>query len=372
MKILRRGIAYSGENTPKYSSCSFPSICRLADGTILASFKAAERKIPDNKTDHAAVCISRDNAVSWSEPVEPFEPPVVDGKPTTIRTMYFVEVEPGNLLAVVNAVDATLEELPYYNEETEGLKETYILTAHSADGGRSFGELSRIQVESFYGMPLPLTGAPFMTGEGRVAIQFETNKHYYETEYWVHHSVLVFSEDGGYTWGNETVVTDNPNIYYWDQRASCLECGDIADIFWTFDRTRGDYINIHFTRSTDGGRSFGELTDTGLVGQPGNVIDGKDGSLLTVYINRDASPEIRLAKSYDGGRSWQDELIVYNFGKSLKEKQNAGMNDVWAEMGKFNVGHPFIERLADGTVMVYFYSGPSTHRTDFCYVMVEE
>ena len=272
----------------------------------------------------------------------------------------------------MNAVDATMEELPYYNEETEGLKETYIMFSHSADGGETWDELKRIQVETFYDLPLPLTGAPFKTKDGRIAIQFEINKHYYETEYWVHHSVLVFSADSGYTWGDEIVVTDNPDIYYWDQRASCLKNGDIADIFWTFDRNKGDYINIHFCKSTDGGRTFGDLTDTGLVGQPGNVINGKDGSLITVYINRDASPEIRLAKSTDDGKTWEDVLVVFNFGKNMKEKANAGMNDVWSEMGKFNVGHPFIEHLDDGTIMAYFYSGPSTHRTDFHYAIIEE
>ena len=65
-------------------------------------------------------------------------------------------------------------------------------------------------------------------------------------------------------------------------------------------------------------------------------------------------------------------MAVFNFGKNLKEKQNSGMNDVWNEMGKFNIGHPFIERLSDGTIMAYYYNGPSTHRTDFCYAIIEE
>lgn len=371
MKIIDQGIVYSGANTPKYSSCAFPAICQLHDGTLIASFKGAERKIPDNATDHAVTVFSYDNGKTWSEPAELFAPPVVDGKNTTLRTMYFCEVKPGDLLCVCNAVDATLEDLPYYNEETEGLKETYILFSHSFDNGKTWQPLKRIQVQTFYNLPLPLTGAPHITKEGRIGIQFEVNKHYYETEYWVHHSSVVYSEDGGYTWGNEVVITDCPDVYYWDQRISALPDGRVCDIFWTFDRRVGDYVNIHYCESTDGGRSFGELRDTGLVGQPGNVLQAKDGGLLAIYINRDAAPVIRIARSADG-HAWEDVITVFDFGKNTKEKKNAGMNDVWSEMGNFNIGHPFMERLQDGSIIAYFYCGPSTHRTDFHFVRIEE
>ena len=317
-------------------------------------------------------CISNDGGKTWSDAIAFFKPPLVDGKSTTLRTIYFVEVAPDNLLAVANAVDGTMENMPYYNEETEGLKDTYIMVSHSADGGNTWDELKRVQVETFLDMPLPLTGSPILTKDGRVGIQFEVNKTYYETEYWVHHSAIVYSDDGGYTWGNEVVVTDNPTIYYWDQRVSVLDNGTVADIFWTFDRNKGDYINIHFCKSDDSGRSFGTMIDTGLTGQPGNVIDGKNGSLLTVYINRDSVPEIRLAESLDGGNTWKDVLTVFTYERNTKGKQNSGMNDVWAEMAAFSIGHPFMERMEDGTIWVYFYNGPTTDRTDFCCVQVED
>lgn len=371
MRIIEHKTVYSGEKTPTLSSCAFPSVLELSDGRILASFKGAESKGPYNKTDKGVVCISEDGGASWSEPIELFEPPVVDGKPTTIRLLYFCEVAPDNLMAVLNAVDATMEELPYYNEETEGLKDTYIMVSHSADGGVSWSALERVQVETFYDMPLPLTGAPIITPEGRVGIQFEVNKPYYEKEYWVHHSSIVYSDDGGYTWGDEVVITDSPSVYYWDQRIDVLGDGRIADIFWTFDRNKGDYINIHQCYSSDGGRSFGPLTDTGLVGQPGNVLSLDDGELITVYINRDSVPVIRLATSSDGGLTWCDALTVYDYGENTKGKQNGGMNDVWSEMAAFSIGHPFIKFMRDGRLFVYFYSGPSTHRTDFHIVTVE-
>lgn len=371
MRITDQGIIYSGENTPSLSSCAFPGLCKLKNGTVLASFKGAETKGPYNKTDKAMTCISTDGGKTFGLPFEQFEPPVVDGKPTTLRTLYYAEIDENNLLAVCNAVDATMEELPYYNEDTEGLKDTYIMVSHSADGGKTWDGLKRIQVQSFYNMPLPLTGAPFVTKEGRVGIQFEVNKPYYETEYWVHHSCVVYSDDGGYTWGNEVIITDNPDVYYWDQRVDTLCDGRVADIFWTFDRNKGDYVNIHYCESTDGGRTFGAPRDIGLVGQPGNVIDGKNGSMLAIYINRENAPVIRLAESTDNGITWKDVLTVFDSETNRKGKQNAGMNDVWAEMAAFSTGHPYIEKLDDSTAVAYFYTGPSTHRTDFRYAVIE-
>ena len=32
-----------------------------------------------------------------------------------------------------------------------------------------------------------------------MGVQFEVNKHYYDSTYWIHHSCAVFSDDGGYT-----------------------------------------------------------------------------------------------------------------------------------------------------------------------------
>lgn len=166
MKKVFESIMFSGEGKPQWSSCCFPAMCKLSDGKILASFKAAPQKGPTNKGECALVCISEDLGKTWGEPFEMFAPPEVDGKKTTLRTLYFLEWEKGKLLAVANVVDATMEDLPYYNEETEGLKDTYILVSHSGDMGKSWSEFERVFVKTFGDVPLPLTGAPFLTNDG--------------------------------------------------------------------------------------------------------------------------------------------------------------------------------------------------------------
>ncbi len=70
-------------------------------------------------------------------------------------------------------------------------------------------------------------------------------------------------------------------------------------------------------------------------------------------------------------KTWVDALTVFDYGANTKGKQNTGMNDVWSEMAAFSTGHPFLKRMQNGTLWAYFYSGSSTHRTNFHVVKVE-
>ena len=108
------------------------------------------------------------------------------------------------------------------------------------------------------------------------------------------------------------------------------------------------------------------MTKTGLSGQPGNVMLTKNGKLLTVYINRDNSPVIRLAES----SNIKYVLTVYDSGIERNNAKNTSMNDVWAEMGAFSVGHPFLLPKNDENILVYNYSGTSTDRTDICCAVI--
>jgi len=73
MRKIFESVVFSGADMPKYSSCTFPSMCKLSDGRILASFKATLKK--DGNTDNTVlVCVSKDNGRNWSEGREPFTP----------------------------------------------------------------------------------------------------------------------------------------------------------------------------------------------------------------------------------------------------------------------------------------------------------
>ena len=178
MKISQSGTVFDGSKDKNISSCTFPGLCELGSGRILVSFKGSPRKVPFNTGECGYTCISDDGAKTFSQPIKMFEPPVVNGKPTTIRTLYYLGLENNRVLAVFNAVDAGCEELPYYNEKTEGIKDTYIMYALSEDGAQTFSEPMLFESKLFGSVPFPLTGPPCLLDDGSIALQFEVNKRY--------------------------------------------------------------------------------------------------------------------------------------------------------------------------------------------------
>ncbi len=70
------------------------------------------------------------------------------------------------------------------------------------------------------------------------------------------------------------------------------------------------------------------------------------------------------------GKNGLDELTVYDSGQSRCTSDSLSMNDAWSEMGAFSVGHPFMTKLHDGTIVAYYYAGDTTHRTDIHWVKI--
>ena len=114
-----------------------------------------------------------------------------------------------------------------------------------------------------------------------------------------------FSDNDGKTWENPVMVTEVPDMYYWDQRPVILADGHtIVDFFWTLDGQKQEYINIHGRESSDGGKTWGTLWDTGVYGQPGPSVDLGDGRLATISIDRTIHPIITLRITSDRGRDF--------------------------------------------------------------------
>ncbi|MCE5239221.1 glycoside hydrolase [bacterium] len=368
MTIADRGIV--ARSSAERPSLAFPSICVLPGGRWLCGFRAAPTKA-GMAGQQAMLCRSDDEGRTWTEPAAPFAPPDIRGCPGLFRALCCTATGGDGVVALVYWVDYSDPERPFFNEETEGLLGSRLWLARSPDRGATWSELELIDTAP-YDMPTPPTGPVLVLADGRWALQCELNKPYLDRAPWRHSSVLMFSSDRGRTWPEHLRVTDDPDrrVFYWDQRPGVLADGTLLDLFWTYDRCAGAYLNIHACQSRDHGRTWGELWDTGVPGQPAQPVSLPDGRLLMAYVDRRGAPTIKARTSRDGGRTWppDTETIICEPRLDRQSADRTTMQEAWEEMYGFSLGLPATAALPDGDVLVVYYSGSAADETDIEWV----
>lgn len=371
--IVGSGTVHVGKKNTDHQSCTFPGICVLPNGRWICSFRAAPTK-KSSVGQHALISWSDDHGQSWCEPFNPFVPPKIADKPGLFRGVHLTALGEHRVLATLCWVDHSLPSLPFFNEETEGLLDTRVFFARSDDDGKSWSE-PKLMDTSPFNVPTAITGPALILSTGELVCQFELNKHYYDTSVWRHSSVLMFSKDEGKTWLEHVITSNDPSnrIFYWDQRPGVLTDGRILNLFWTYDNHDTAYLNIHARESLDNGRTWSEMWDSGIPGQPASPVSILDGSIALVYVDRTDSPVIKMRISSDHGRTWLDstEIILYQTSPSTQTRKKTSMQDAWAEMGAFSVGLPATALLENGDVLVVYYAGPETDQTDIQWVRIK-
>lgn len=369
MKIISRGII-TKPILDTFNSITFPFILKLPSGRWLATMKASKKK-GDCDFMHAVICWSDDEGASWSVPFEPVILPPINGVMGQSRTAYLVSLGGTKVLMVLNWVDCTDTSQPYYDPENETLKDTRIFYCFSDDDGASWSIPHLMTIDGI-DAPVPLTGPPLLLKNGTIICQFEINKAVGDTSEWVHRSAFVFSYDGGNIWKDPVMVTKERNMYYWDQRPLVLADGlSVIDFFWTLDGTTNQYKNIHVRQSEDGGRTWGDIRDTGVYGQPGQPIILDDGRIMTIDIDRSVKPIVTIRLGAGAGNDCEISLVVYETDLAKQDSKVITMNEAWAEMVQFSVGHPGLLNLGNNEILAYYYTGSDPDRTNIAFVKVE-
>jgi len=364
LEIIDRGTIFMGREGTDASSIIFPVVTVLPSGRWLAGFRAAPIKF-ENDGQHGLITWSDDEGKSWREPFDPFPPQTIDGKYGLIRLPAPTAMGGSRVLATLCWVYQPVPSQIYFNE-TEGLLDTRVLFSWSEDNGETWSAPELVDTSPFH-VPIPLTGPVLKLRDDVLALQFELNKDYDDTSEWEHHSVLMFSEDGGKNWPRYVYTSEHPQnaVFYWDQRPSLLPDGRLLDLFWSLDRVTNQYINIQARESLDNGATWSAIWDTGVPGQPGPAFMLPDGKVGMVYIDRTATPTIKVRTSADNGRTWPDEteLIIHVAEKPKRNWDKGSMQDAWSEMYEFSAGHPSSVMLPDGDILISYYAGPRTDLT---------
>jgi hypothetical protein len=357
-------------------SCAFPRIVVLPNGRWLAGFRATRGK-QDEELQSARITWSDDQGKTWSVSTEPFAPKQVDGKSGRWRAVAMTPLGGSRVLATLNWADGSIPGQPLFNPETEGVQDLRIFTSVSRDNGQTWSIAKRIVEKPYENIPLSITGPTLVMPDGSWGCQFELNKTYNDTGPWHQAAVMSHSKDQGETWLPAVDVARDPDlkILHWDQRPQVLSDGSVISLFWTFDKSKGDYLNMHAARSTDSGRTWGKPWDIGVPGQPAPLVDLGNGRLALVYVDRTGVPAIKLRISRDGARTFPatTEILVHQRAIATQtiNKQQGDSADAWAEMAAFSIGLPDAVRLGDNEVLVVYYTGPNKDNTDIEWARVK-
>ena len=372
MRIAQQKYITDAAGTP-ISSQTFPWVTQTPSGRILVMFRGGPWKGPTNEGENGWYCYSDDGGETFTAPEAPYQ--AVDmggGRTGYVRSFQMLPLGGKKIFLVATVVTGSDRSLPYFNETTEGLKDSRLMTAFSMDDGTTFGPLRELMMTAqFAGQSTVLTGPPLLLADGRIMVSLEVYKQYEDPRPIDHRAGCIFSGDGGETFGPEVTIFESPDLYAWDHRAVEAAPGVLEDFVWTFDRHTNNYRNIGRIQSVDGGSTWGDLADTGLPGQAGNAVMLPDGRLALIYIDRTSAPTVRLALSGDRGQTWQENLVVYVHGTQRAEHTKSTYAEAWTEMGKFTAGHPFITSLSDDRLLAVHYAGSERDQTNLMLTWIE-
>ncbi len=366
MRVIDRGCVLQGEPKTDRSSCAFPNACVAPNGRWLCALRAAPTKA-GTIGQQTLLTASDDEGRSWSEPNPAPDPPLIDGRPGLFRGAAPTALPDGRVLLTLYWVDHSDPSLPFFNEQTQGLLDSRIFHAWSKDAGLTWSTPALVDTTPF-NQPTPITGPTLALPDGRLACQFELNKHYDDPSPWRHQPVILFSSDGGKTWPEHAIPAADPDnhVFYWDQRPAVMAEGRLLNLFWTYDTARSTYLPIHAGESLDGGRTWSQPWDTHVPGQAAQPVQLPDGRIAMVYVDRTGPPTIKARVSSDGGRTWpaETELVIDRPAEHAQTQRRASTEETWAEMEAFSIGLPATAPLPDGEVLVVYYAGPEPDHTD--------
>jgi hypothetical protein len=168
------------------------------------------------------------------------------------------------------------------------------------------------------------------------------------------HLYVVKSIDFGKTWRLEATL-DKPIPEDKPFTAFCepyiLQLRDGSYIASARGQTGGDNDLLRtYLAYSDDGKNWSDFEEVeGLIGAPAHLFETKAGVLIMAYSYRLPPTGSRAMISYDGGKTWSDEI-------TLCLADNSGIGDL---------GYPSTVELSDGTLITAYYQRVENARGEF-------
>ena len=339
-----------------------PGLVRFDENKILCSFLRGPAINAVNC--HYARCRSTDGGRTYVDEGLIWGPEG-DDRPYSYVSSYGTLLDDGTLLLAGLRWDRSGPDINIYNPKTLGGVACQGLIFRSTDKGRTWSAPEVVvSPEGRTGNPssriIPLT-------DGRQLLPFETWKEYDDSKPAMQSALALFSSDNGHTWDDYAVVAHaaQGSFVYWNGMPTRLDDGRIYVMYWVKEYGDNDRdLPAHATWSDDEGRTWVDLFDTGIVGQPGCSIDIGGGRVMAAYSRREAhAPGIYAAVSEDGGRTWppfEKHVAIWDASSrqsTMRSHQETGVpSEVEFDGGFIDFSKPDALLLPNGDTYIGYWA----------------
>lgn len=324
----------------------WPGMTRATDGTILVS--ASEGVLHVDPFRREVLVRSADNGNTWTDP-EVFFDSITDDRDIALNCL-----SDGTIVATWFGSDMWTRPPPftYMRPEWESLRaqakpDTLRALARgwlrrSTDGGRTWERLIHPTLVGQHAGPTVLQNGHLLYC-GPYAVEDGSKM------------VATLSKDGGLTW---SIISELPVPRYYDEVTqghwSVLNENHVLEttsghLLMACRGTPGHTSNnIHILRSANGGHTWSDPQDLGLLGHPPYLLRLRSGAILCVYSRRStgSTPKsICGVLSYDDGMTWDREHLL-----TIRECPSTEASDM---------GYPVAIETTPGEVFCIYYCVPS-------------
>ncbi len=358
MEILKQGIVFRATEGP-FRYQAWPSICQDENGVLYAAWSGlrSSHVCPFGKN---LMSMSHDGGESWSAPIVINDTWLDDrdagltylgnGKmilsyfnhPAAVyRTIWRKWCVDDAEVPFRPLVDGFLQGYEHYTPEQDRAG-SFIKISHNY--GKSWGEAIKTDVSAphgpvkttsgrllylgreFPGLPhryhasFPEENDPFFPEDRERMYLYES---FDDGKTWKMISKLPLEDTADYRRLHEPTVVELPN-------------GELIAAIRAEDDASVGKFSIYFMSSTDGGITWGKPWAFDRIGSPPHLLLRKDGSVVVTYGRRAAPFGNRASISYDGCRTFGEEII-------LSEARNG------------DLGYPATTELADGSLVTVYY-----------------
>ena len=317
----------------------WPTVCCRANGELLAVFSGDRdgHVCPYGKVQ---LVRSKDGGETWSAP-ETIRSSSLDDRDAGI-----IELKDGTLLACSFSAFTDFKDNGEYRRHNEKIpaadirRDRGFWSFRSTDGGQTWESPVRMNGSSPHGGIQLRDGRILAVGRqedigGEIRSKDSVNVDR------VHEVVVEVSENGGRSW----------KVHSWIEFQEPLEAAEahephvaeLADGTLVVQlRYHGGKWNTLQCESHDGGKTWGEVHETGVQGFPSHLLPLQDGRLLSTFSRRLKKPWAECAVlSSDGGKTWDvDNTIVLS-------EQDGG--------NSWDMGYPSTVQLKDGSLVTVYY-----------------